>query len=150
MPIVREVHGDLLTSNANLLGCTVNIMGVMGAGVAKAFADRYPDLFYHYARLCRQRKFNLDHIAVFRPAGASHSVVMIPTKDHWQNPSDLGQVQACLVNLSDYLKTDGRHWHTVALPPLGCGNGGLDYESQVRPLMYRYFEDVPCQVEVWL
>lgn len=136
---IELVKGNLFDSNAKTLGCTVNCVGAMGAGIARAFRDRYPDLYYHYKKICRQRQFNHRNIALYSPPGFDKNILLIPTKKHWKNGSDIDDLEFILKKLRE--NEEVLKLTTVALPRLGCNHGGLDFDRQVHPLMNKYLGD---------
>jgi len=145
---IRIVYGDLFESKASCLICTVNLVGVMGAGVAKEFRDRHPDLYYRYKQLCRKHLLTIHTLMVYQPSNARYRVVMVPTKRHWKDSSRLDDVEESIRALAAWCNE--HNVIDIAMPPLGCGNGGLDFESQVKPLIYRCFSGSNTQVEVYL
>lgn len=138
-------HGDLLASDAQTLVNTVNCVGVMGRGIALAFKRRYPDMFQDYVRRCELREVHLGRPYLYR--ADDHLIVNFPTKFHWRAVSRLADIVAGL----EHLESRYREWGitSLAVPPLGCGNGQLDWEV-VGPTLYRHLArlDVPVQLYV--
>ena len=141
----KALIGDLFESRAQTLVNTVNCVGVMGKGVAEQFKRRYPAMFEDY-------KFRTDRNAV-RPGepylyrdSSGLQIVNFPTKGHWRSPSRIADIERGL----DYLASHAAEWNieSMALPPLGCGNGGLEW-SDVGPLIYRKLHGLPIAVEVY-
>lgn len=135
--------GDLFESQAKALVNTVNCVGVMGKGVADQFRKRFPAMFVDYQHRCQQRAVRLGEPYVYRDASGI-LIVNFPTKDHWRSPSRLEDIERGL----DYFVAHVRDWGltSVAMPPLGCGNGGLEW-SEVGPLIYRKLHDLPIDLE---
>lgn len=137
------VQGDIFESRADVLINSVNIVGVMGKGLAKKFSNRFPGLNESYQEACSNgqiQRWGL-HPWTFKEGGRTRWIINLPTKDHWRKPSSVYLIQRGLFCLCSWMgKTQhvySQHeapW-TVALPALGCGEGGLDWESQVRPMM---------------
>jgi O-acetyl-ADP-ribose deacetylase (regulator of RNase III) len=84
---IQVVVGDLFQVKSSLLVVPVNTVGAMGRGVALTARELHPDLYYHYKKLCRQKKFNLNSIAIYQPRGARYKVAMVPTKGFWGDKS---------------------------------------------------------------
>jgi O-acetyl-ADP-ribose deacetylase (regulator of RNase III)/uncharacterized protein YwgA len=141
----RALIGDLFSSKADTLVNTVNCVGVMGKGVALEFKKRFPAMFEDYVRRCEQKQVRLGEPYVFYDISGAQ-IINFPTKDHWRSPSRLQDIERGL----DYFVRHASSWgvKSVALPPLGCGNGGLEW-SEVGPLIYRKLHDLPIQVEVY-
>jgi O-acetyl-ADP-ribose deacetylase (regulator of RNase III)/uncharacterized protein YwgA len=137
--------GDLFASRAQTLVNTVNCVGVMGKGVALAFKERFPAMFEDYAVRCERKQVRLGEPYLFRdPSGAM--IVNFPTKDHWRSPSRLADIERGL----DHFVRHSAEWgvKSAAFPPLGCGNGGLEW-SEVGPLIYSKLHQLPIDVEVY-
>jgi O-acetyl-ADP-ribose deacetylase (regulator of RNase III) len=129
-----EAHGNLLHAAADALVNAVNTVGVMGRGIALQFKQAYPANYAAYVAACRRGEVSLGHMFVTETAGPGRPrlIVNFPTKSHWRGRSHLTDVQSGLADLrrviSDCMIT------SIAVPALGCGNGGLDW-ADVRPLI---------------
>ncbi len=141
----KALIGDLFESRARALVNTVNCVGIMGKGVAQEFKKRFPAMFADYKARCGRRQVRLGEPYLYRDASGL-AIINFPTKDHWRSPSRLADIDRGL----DYLAEHVAPWGltTVAMPPLGCGNGGLDW-AEVGPLIYRKFHTLPIDVEVY-
>jgi len=126
--------GSLLDADVEALVNTVNTVGVMGKGLALQFKRRFPSNFRVYAEACRRGKVQVGRMLVVetRKHAGPRFIINFPTKKHWRDPSRLEYVRAGLVALIHEVKT--RHIQSIAIPPLGCGNGGLAW-LDVRPLI---------------
>lgn len=114
---VGKIPFPLVPDAGVTYGCTVNCVGVMGAGVAKDFAAQVPGLYADYRRRCALRQVRPGAPYLWTsPDGVR--VAMLPTKDHWRDPSRMDWVTSCL----DWLAAIPG---TLHLPLLGCGAGGL-------------------------
>lgn len=134
---------SLLESPAQTLVNTVNCVGVMGKGLAKAFRSRDPEMYKRYKAVCDQELLEPGKLWLWR--GAKGWVLNFPTKIHWRNPSKIEWVEAGLEKfVSAYKDQEIRE---ISFPRLGCGNGGLKW-SDVRPLMERYLSrvDIPIYI----
>jgi len=141
----RALIGDMFRSDAQTLVNTVNCVGVMGKGVALKFKERFPEMYADYARRCEQKAVKLGEPYVYEDTSGV-KILNFPTKDHWRSPSRLHDIERGL----DYLVSHYRDWNitSMAMPPLGCGNGGLEW-SEVGPLIYRKLHELPIDVEVY-
>ncbi len=146
--MITDVRGDLLSDAAEAIVNTVNTEGVMGKGIALQFKQRYPQNYETYRAACKRRQVHLGSMFVV-PTGALHGpqyIINFPTKGHWREQSRLEDIQAGLRDLVRVINELGIH--SIALPPLGCGNGGLEW-TIVRPLIVDALEAVP-ELEVRL
>lgn len=146
--MIRYTTGNLLLADVEALVNTVNCVGVMGKGIALQFKQAYPHNFEQYAVACRRgevqpgRMFITETENILNP----RYIVNFPTKRHWRGKSTLEDIKTGLLALIEEIKA--RHIKSIAVPPLGCGNGGLDWE-EVRPLMEHAFQQLPS-VEVFI
>jgi O-acetyl-ADP-ribose deacetylase (regulator of RNase III) len=144
--MITYVVGDLFQSPARVLVNAVNIVGVMGKGVAEEFKRCFPDMFAQYQALCDGGQFAVGQLWLYKTA---HKWILnFPTKAHWRDPSRLEYVEAGLQKFADTYAEQGIT--SISFPLLGCGAGGLDWATQVRPLMERYLAPLPLNVYIHL
>jgi O-acetyl-ADP-ribose deacetylase (regulator of RNase III) len=144
--MLRYVNSALFSSPARVLVNTVNTVGVMGKGVALEFKKRYPDMYERYRDLCLAGQIDVGTLWLWR--SSERWVLNFPTKKHWRDPSRPEYIEAGLRKfVSSY---QGQGVTSASFPLLGCGNGQLDFDSQVRPLMERYLRVVTIPVYVHL
>ena len=141
----RALIGDLFASRAQALVNTVNCVGVMGKGVAEQFKKRFPAMFEDYKSRTDRKAVRLGEPYLYGDRSGTQ-IVNFPTKDHWRSPSRLSDIERGL----DYLAAHIAEWGitSLALPPLGCGNGGLEW-SEVGPLICRKLQGLPIDIEVY-
>ena len=141
----KALIGDLFESKAQTLVNTVNCVGVMGKGVALEFKKRFPAMFEDYVARCERKQVKLGIPYLYRDV-QGRTIVNFPTKDHWRSPARLSDIEQGL----DYFAKHIFEWgvSSVAMPPLGCGNGGLEW-AEVGPLIYRKLNQLPIDVEVY-
>lgn len=111
---------------------TVNTVGVMGKGIALMFKKRFPDNFEEYKDACKYGEVKVGHMFVTGVKSLTRLkwIINFPTKKHWRQPSKINWVTE---GLKDLIKVIERNKiNSIAIPPLGCGNGGLDWLA-VRP-----------------
>jgi O-acetyl-ADP-ribose deacetylase (regulator of RNase III) len=121
---------------------TVNCVGVMGKGVAKEFKLRWPVMFEEYREKCSRGEILPGTLHVWGE-DMDVTIVNLPTKRHWRDGSRYEDVESGLIALEEYLKTRGPI--TVALPPPGCGNGGLDW-NVVKKMVSKHLSGVEALV----
>lgn len=139
-------QGNLLEADVEALVNTVNTVGVMGKGIALMFKDRYPENCLEYAAACKRGAVEPGKMFVTETGELSGPrwIINFPTKKHWRQPSKVEWIEEGLRDLVSILEKKGIR--SVALPPLGCGNGGLDW-GDVRPLIEQAMGNLP-NVEV--
>lgn len=125
---------DVARSDAEILVNTVNTVGVMGKGVALAMKNAFPEIMEPYERACASGRLRPGTFSVTKLEDGRR-VVNLATKEHWRDPSKLEWVGSALVYLSVWLQREKPA--SVALPPPGCGNGGLDW-ARVHAMAERY------------
>lgn len=141
LAMIHYTTGNLLEDDAEALVNTVNTVGVMGKGIALMFKERFPDIFKAYKTACERGEIETGRMFV-TPTGALHGaryVIHFPTKQHWRPPSRLEWIDTGLADLRRVLMQEGIS--SIAIPPLGSGNGKLDW-SEVRPLIEKHLGDL--------
>lgn len=118
----------------------VNTVGVMGAGIAKEFKERFPDLFLKYKKDCKTNALSIKHPLVYQ-ANNEKYYVMFPTKDNWRNPSQANWIAEGLENFMEFIGDIVQEEHVLVIPPLGCGHGRLDY-VQVKEIVENFSNQV--------
>lgn len=139
---VEITEGNLLDADVEALVNPVNCVGVMGRGLALEFKRAFPAAFREYKRACAAGEVRPGHmhtVATGQHVGPRF-VINFPTKRHWKNASQMEDIEAGLVALVAEVRRHGLQ--SIAVPPLGCGLGGLDW-NDVRPRIERAFADVP-------
>src|ERR1019366_8355238 len=123
---MRFIQGNLLEARVDALVNTVNTVGVMGKGIALMFKEAFPENFRAYEEACERhevhigRMFVTENLALKGPRW----IINFPSKNHWRQPSKLEWIVEGLEDLRRVLKE--KAIRSIALPPLGCGNGGLE------------------------
>ena len=143
--MIMYVKGNLFESPAKVLVNTVNTVGVMGKGIAKRFKEIYPEMFRQYQLICEKEQLQIGKLWLFK---TEHKWVLnFPTKVHWRQPSKAEYVKQ---GLEAFVATYASLGITsVAFPRLGCGNGELDWQSVVRPMMTRYLRKLAIDVFIY-
>ena len=132
MPITYKV-GNIFESMADILINPINTKGVMGKGLALQFKNGYPEMFKQYKNLCSQNKLKPGG-KLFIYERNNKFVVNYPTKIDYRNPSSVKIIGSSIDQLKNFLKKHPQK--TVAIPPLGCGLGGLTYDK-VYPIIHK-------------
>ena len=143
--MIKYVKGDIFNSPSKIIVNTVNIVGVMGKGVALEFKKRYPEMFDRYQELCEKQLLDVGKLYLWR--GSEKWVLLFPTKKHWRYPSKIEYIEKGLQKFVENWDKLGSN--TISFPRLGCGNGGLDWQD-VKPLMEKYLSKIPMQILVYV
>lgn len=127
--MIQFTQGNLLEAKTEALVNTVNIVGVMGKGIALMFKERFTDNFLRYAAACKARQVHTGQMFVteVHELDGPRWIVNFPTKQHWRPPSQMVWVVEGLQDLRRFLLE--YKVKSIAIPPLGAGNGGLDWAS---------------------
>ena len=137
--MIHFVHGNMFDTKYDAYINPVNCKGVMGAGLALEFKYKYPINFEAYKVVCKS--------GALKPGGIyytvqDHTVIInFATKDHWKDPSRIEWIEAGCNRLKDYLKENPHKIKNIAIPKLGCGLGGLNW-NDVRYILLTSFEDL--------
>jgi O-acetyl-ADP-ribose deacetylase (regulator of RNase III) len=139
--MMRFTKGNLLDAKVEAVVNTVNTVGVMGKGIALMFKERFPKNYQAYAAACEAGEVRVGKMFVSSvdELEGPRWVINFPTKEHWRSPTKIEWVRAGLASLKDVIRE--KHIRSVAIPPLGCGNGGLKWRD-VRPLIQEALGDL--------
>lgn len=130
--MIHYTTGNLLEADVEALVNTVNTVGVMGKGIALMFKEAFPANFKEYEAACKSAKVKVGCMFVTQPKDlmGPRWIINFPTKEHWRRKSRLEWIDEGLVDLERVILEKGIR--SIAVPPLGTGNGGLDW-SVVKP-----------------
>lgn len=143
MPI-HYVTGNIFDAKTQVIVNPVNCRGVMGAGLALAFKEKYPAMFLTYQQQCKN-----GLLCIGKPLFYHQSkpwILNFPTKDHWRDPSQLAYIEQGLKHFVEQYQQEGIT--SIAFPKLGAGHGKLAWEN-VRPLMEQYLSKLPIDVTIY-
>ena len=142
---LRLKKGDIFKTNAEVLVNPVNAVGVSGRGLALAFKLRYYSNYCAYRDHATKGRMQAGDIFPVRIGGNPAWIVNVATKAHWKEPSQIQWISNGISNLVQWCEQNDIE--NVAIPPLGCGLGGLDF-AQVLPLLTKAFENSTVQAIV--
>lgn len=145
--MITVTEGDIFESKCQTLVNPVNCVGVMGAGLALAFKQRFPAMFLDYQDRCKRHQVRLGEPYLFSH-GSGTLILNFPTKDHWKDDSYLSDIMSGLESLRSMIFYDPKIY-SVAMPALGCGLGGLSW-SDVGPMMLGTLRHVRIPIEIYL
>ncbi len=125
--MIKYTQGNLLEADAEALVNTVNTVGVMGKGIALMFKDRFARNMEAYASACKAKQVHTGKMFVTETGEliGPRWIINFPTKQHWRSPSRLEWITDGLQDLKSFIIS--HHIKSIAIPPLGSGNGGLDW-----------------------
>jgi len=147
--MIRRVKGNLLHAKVEALVNAVNCVGVMGRGIALGFKKAFPANYSAYRDACKRGEVIPGKMFVFQTdaSGQPKFIINFPTKRHWRSKSQMKDIESGLKALIEVVKKN--NLRSVAVPPLGCGHGGLDW-SEVNARMESTFRELPDHVEILL
>lgn len=134
--------GNLLTADAEALVNSVNCEGFMGKGLALQFKKAYPANFAVYERACKRGEVQAGRMLVVETGAMVNPrfIINFPTKRKWRANSKIEDIESGLQALVTEVRA--RNIKSIAVPPLGCGLGGLDWDD-VRPMIVDSFSELP-------
>jgi O-acetyl-ADP-ribose deacetylase (regulator of RNase III) len=139
--MIELKQGNLLEENIEALVNTVNCVGVMGKGIALQFKQAFPENFKQYKKACDAKKVKPGRMLTTSTSKLfPQYIINFPTKNHWKGKSKIEDIESGLKALVKEVKQ--LNIKAIAIPPLGCGNGGLDW-AQVKPMIVNAFTELP-------
>ena len=144
--IKYRYNENIFNSKSMTIVNTVNCVGVMGAGIAKEFKLRFPEMFKDYVKKCNANEIRIGKLDIYK-INNQKIIINFPTKDHWKYPSKMEYIKKGLEHFVQNYKS----WNitSVAFPQLGCGKGGLKWKD-VKHLMEEYLTDLDINIEVYV
>ncbi len=147
--MIRYLTGDLLQSKTEALVNTVNTVGVMGKGIALQFKNQYPTNFKLYAKACKAKEVQVGKLFVTEEStllGGRKIIINFPTKTDWRKPSEYSYIEEGVIALAKLIQDN--KIASVAIPPLGAGNGGLEW-SRVKVIIEKYLAGLNCEILIY-
>jgi O-acetyl-ADP-ribose deacetylase (regulator of RNase III) len=134
---MKYVKGNLLDAPTQALVNTVNTVGVMGKGIALQFKQTFPINYKKYLEACKNQSLVTGQLLLVREQSLTGEKIIVnfPTKTDWRLQSEYAYIESGLIALVQAIKDNSIK--SIAIPPLGCGNGGLDW-SKVKILLEKY------------
>lgn len=144
MNMITFETGDILSSSAQCLVNTVNCEGFMGKGIAYQFKEKFPENNKYYVSACKAGKFSVGNILFFTEN--DKIIANFPTKNKWREKSQYSYIEDGLNSLVQGIET--KNISSIAIPPLGCGNGGLDW-NRVKAMITDIFQNISVDVIIY-
>jgi len=143
--MIHYISGNIFDSTADALVNPVNTVGVMGKGLALQFKNKYPENFEVYLKACKGGAFRIGDLLAVKEK--DKVIINFPTKEHWKEPSKYEYLIAGFNSLPKII--EGYNIRSIAVPKLGCGNGGLDW-NVVKPLLEWNLSCFPIDSYIYL
>lgn len=147
--MMHFVTGNILDSSAQALVNTVNTMGVMGKGIALQFKNQFPNNYKRYKERCAAKSLHVGELLVTEEEsllGGTKTIINFPTKTDWRLPSEYAYIAKGLDALKMLIEQKGIQ--SVAIPPLGAGNGGLDWQ-RVKKMILEALSDLDIDIYIY-
>lgn len=147
--MIQYKKGNLLESEAEALVNTVNTVGVMGKGIALQFKNIFPNNFRLYSKACKNNEVRVGQLFVTEEESlltGRKIIINFPTKTNWRLFSEYQYIESGLAQLVNLIKE--KKIKSIAIPPLGSGNGGLNW-NKVKLIMEKYLSEVDCEINVY-
>lgn len=147
--MIKYITGNILDSNAQALVNTVNTVGVMGKGIALQFKKAYPNNFKAYHQAYKNQELEIGKLFVTTDRNVNFGekvIINFPTKKDWRKPSEYEYIEKGLQDLLGIIEK--YNLKSIAIPPLGAGNGGLEWEK-VKKIINSYLENVNVEILVY-
>lgn len=147
--MIKYITGNILESNAKALVNTVNTVGVMGKGIALQFKKAYHKNFKTYVDACKRKEIEIGKLLVTKDSNLNSGekyIINFPTKKDWRKPSEYFYIE---LGLDDLIRVINEYnIDSVAIPPLGAGNGGLEWEK-VKKIIERKLGNLDTEIIVY-
>ena len=146
--MIQYITGNIFESPSEALVNTVNTVGIMGKGIALQFKQQFPNNFRAYVKGCKDGTVQIGQLLVVEDNSLLYgkkTIINFPTKTDWRKPSDYSYIEKGLQALVAIIQD--RQIKSIAIPPLGAGNGGLDW-YKVKNLMETYLAEVDCTISI--
>ena len=145
MSNIHLVSGNIFNSDKQTITNAVNTVGVMGNGLAAQFKKRYPTYFNQYKIECFDKTLQIGQLTVYQ-VDENKQILNFPTKEHWKNTSKLTYIESGLQYLVE--NCENMNITSLALPPLGCGLGGLQWDD-VYKMMLDYLTPLNIEIDIY-
>lgn len=126
--MIQYITGNLFDSKAEALVNTVNTVGIMGKGIALQFKKMFPSNYKVYKEICDKKEFDIGQLIITKDRNivtGEKTIINFPTKKHWKSPSEYEFIE---LGLEELIKVIAKNnIKSIAIPPLGSGNGGLQW-----------------------
>ncbi len=138
---MNYTKGNILESNTEVIINPVNTVGVMGKGLALQFKQKFPTNYKIYKEACNTKTIDIGKLLLVDESNLERKkfIINFPTKKHWRNPSKIEYIEEGLKDLVKIIENN--NFESIAIPALGCGLGGLEWEN-VKLLLEKYLRNL--------
>jgi len=144
--MIKFTKGNIINADVEALINTVNTVGVMGKGIALAFKKAFPKNYQIYRKACDNKEFDVGDLLITHTGQLTPKfIINFPTKQHWRGRSQIKFIEIGLKKLAEDIQNN--QIKSIAIPPLGCGNGGLKWEI-VKPLILKELEELANEIDI--
>ena len=143
--MITLLTGNILESEAQALVNTVNCEGFMGKGLAYQFKKSFPETNKSYVQMCNKKELFPGKMHYFKEN--NKLIINFPTKDKWRKKSEIDYIDKGMKSLIEVIKNN--NLKSIAIPPLGSGNGGLEWK-EVKNLIWDYVYPISNEVEIYI
>jgi len=147
--MIKHIKGNLLESKTQALVNTVNTVGVMGKGIALQFKNTFPNNYKTYRNACINKELNIGQLLITTEENlisGEKIIINFPTKTDWRKPSEYEYIEKGLIELRNCILKN--NIKSIALPPLGAGNGGLNW-GKIKTLIQKHLSDLETEILVY-
>jgi len=147
--MIKYIKGNILESSAHALVNTVNTVGVMGKGIALQFKKAFPNNYKAYREVCKKKEIEIGKLFVYTDSNilsGKKTIINFPTKTDWRKPSEYEYIEKGLDNLLNIISQ--YNIKSIAIPPLGAGNGGLEWEK-VKRIIENKLKNVDIDIYIY-
>ncbi len=147
--MIKYIKGNILESQAQALVNTVNTVGVMGKGIALQFKKAFPNNYKAYVEACKKNEIKIGTLLVYKDSNITSGqkiIINFPTKTTWRKPSEYEYIEKGLDNLLEIIHQ--YNIKSIAIPPLGAGNGGLEWEK-VKKIIHDKLKDENVDIFIY-
>jgi O-acetyl-ADP-ribose deacetylase (regulator of RNase III) len=132
--MITKTRGNILQADTEAIVNTVNTVGVMGKGIALQFKETYPQNYLLYREAAERNEIAIGKVFLTETGRLANPryIINFPTKVHWKEKSKYEYIESGLDDLVETVRQ--KEIRSIAIPPLGCGNGGLD-RKKVKNMM---------------
>ena len=138
-----------MESKAQALVNTVNNVGIMGKGIALQLKNQFPNNFKIYAKACKEKTFDIGQLLITEDTSLLYGnkiIINFPTKTDWRKPSEYEYIERGLQELVKIIRE--KEIRSIAIPPLGAGNGGLNW-AKVKTILEKYLSEIDCEIQIY-
>lgn len=147
--MIKYIEGNLLESKAQALVNTVNTVGIMGKGIALQFKNQFPNNYRLYKKASKEGLIKIGHMFVVKEESLLYGrkfIINFPTKTDWRKPSEYSYITEGLDDLVKVIKE--YKIGSIAIPPLGAGNGGLNW-NKVKLILENKLKNIDCDILIY-